>query len=96
MAKSEHKFNTKDSKEIVYYKHTPESVAKAIVIITHGMAEHAQRYDEFANFLNQNGYIVYAHDQRGHGKTAGSVEKLGFFAEKNGWQKITDDLGELI
>ena len=96
MAKSEHSFNSHDDTKIVYYKHSPEKDAKAVVIITHGMAEHAQRYDEFASFLNKNTFVVYAHDQRGHGKTAGSIEKLGFFAEKDGWQKVTDDLSELV
>ncbi|MCF6366857.1 MAG: lysophospholipase [Bacteroidales bacterium] len=96
MAKSEHTFQSHDDTKIVYYKHTPEQSAKAILIITHGMAEHAQRYDNFAGFLNENEYIVFAHDQRGHGKTAGSIEKLGFFAENNGWQKVTDDLSELV
>jgi len=96
MAKSEHKFQSNDDINIVYYKHTPEQNAKAILIITHGMAEHAQRYDGFANFLNKNGIVVFAHDQRGHGKTAGSVENLGFFAEKDGWQKVVNDLGSLI
>ena len=96
MAKSEHTFNSNDDTKIVYFKHSPGNDAKAVVIITHGMQEHAQRYDEFAEFLNKNAYVVFAHDQRGHGKTAGSVENLGFFAEKNGWQKVTDDLSELV
>ena len=96
MVKSEHTFNSHDDKKIVYYKHSPESDPKAILITTHGMEEHAQRYDEFAEFLNKNDFIVYAHDQRGHGKTAGSIENLGFFAEKNGWQKAMDDLHELV
>ena len=96
MAKSQQLFKSHDNTEIVYFKHTPEVEKKGIVIITHGMAEHAQRYDDFANFLNAKGFIVYAHDQRGHGKTAGSVDKLGFFANENGWQKVSDDLGELI
>lgn len=96
MAKLQHSFKSHDNTEIVYFKHTPETEAKAILIITHGMAEHAQRYDDFAHFLNQNAYIVYAHDQRGHGKTAGSIENLGFFANENGWQKVSDDLGKLV
>lgn len=96
MAKSQKLFKSHDNAEIVYFKHSPELDAKGVIIITHGMAEHAQRYDDFANFLNLNGFVVYAHDQRGHGKTAGSVENLGFFAKKNGWQKVTDDLGELV
>ncbi len=96
MAKSEHSFQSHDDTKIVYFKHIPEQDAKAIVIITHGMAEQAQRYDEFASFLNKSGYVVFAHDQRGHGKTAGSVDKLGFFAETDGWQKVTDDLAKLV
>ena len=96
MAKSEQSFQSHDDTKIVYFKHTPEQDAKAIVIIAHGMAEQAQRYDDFANFLNKNGYVVYALDQRGHGKTAGSLENLGFIAESNGWQKVTDDLSVLV
>ncbi len=96
MATTQQIFKTKDNKDITYFKYVPEGDKKAIIIITHGMAEHAKRYDTFAKFLNKNGYIVYAHDQRGHGKTAGSVDKLGFFAEKGGWQKVTDDLATLV
>ncbi len=96
MAKSEHTFKTEDNIKIVYFKHTCETTAKATVIIIHGMAEHAQRYDDFAGFLNKNGFNVYTYDQRGHGKTAGSIEKQGFFAEKNGWKKITSDLKKMI
>ena len=43
---------------------------KAVVQIAHGMAEHARRYDDFANFLNANGYIVFADDHRAHGMTS--------------------------
>ena len=49
---------------------------KAVVQIAHGMGEHCGRYDDFASFLNKNGYIVIAEDHRGHGKTCG-YEKRG-------------------
>ncbi len=42
---------------------------KGVVQIVHGMAEHARRYDDFANFLNKNGYICFADDHRAHGAT---------------------------
>ncbi len=51
---------------------------KAVVIIVHGMMEHCLRYKNFAEFLNEHGYIVIASDLRGHGKTAPSIDKLGF------------------
>ena len=45
-----------------------DNVDKAIgtVIISHGMAEHAGRYDDFARFLNENKYYVLAVNHRGH------------------------------
>ncbi|MCQ2603132.1 MAG: alpha/beta hydrolase, partial [Clostridia bacterium] len=44
--------------------------AKGVVQISHGMAEHARRYDNFAQFLNKNGFIVFADDHRAHGQTS--------------------------
>lgn len=52
---------------------------KAVVQIAHGMAEDAARYEDFAKFLNKNGYIVIADDHRAHGKTAQG--KLGIVPE---------------
>ncbi len=72
-----------------------EQLVKAVLQIAHGMAEHAARYDEFARFLNTHGIAVYANDHRGHGKTAGTVDNLGFLAVSEGWQKTVDDLKEL-
>ncbi|HAV92440.1 TPA: alpha/beta hydrolase, partial [candidate division WOR-3 bacterium] len=45
------------------------------VQIIHGIAEHSGRYGEFIDFLVKNGYAVYIHDQRGHGRTAGTLEE---------------------
>ncbi|MDR0855149.1 MAG: alpha/beta hydrolase [Christensenellaceae bacterium] len=39
---------------------------KGAVVISHGMAEHAERYARFASLLNANGYVVYADDHRAH------------------------------
>ena len=36
------------------------------VVIVHGMAEHADRYDDFARSLNREGYVVLADNHRGH------------------------------
>ncbi|MCT4663236.1 MAG: lysophospholipase [Tissierellales bacterium] len=63
---------------------------RGILQISHGMAEHKKRYENFAKFLNSKGFSVYAHDHRGHGKSAN--EKLGFFAYESGWEKVRDDI----
>lgn len=77
------------------WKPTNNKNAKGVIQLVHGSAEHAKRYDEFANYMNENGYIVIADDHRGHGKTAKNKEDLGFFAEENGWETIIDDLAEI-
>ncbi|MDP4091738.1 MAG: alpha/beta hydrolase [Bacillota bacterium] len=73
-------------------------IAKAVVLIIHGMGEHAGRYRAFAEFLNKSGFIVYANDLRGHGKTAVSDNELGYVG-KDGFNKIIKDeyaLAEII
>lgn len=67
---------------------------KGVVQIAHGMGEQAIRYKEFANQLVENGYIVYANDHKGHGKTAGNRASLGFIGE-NGFDSMVDDLLKL-
>jgi alpha-beta hydrolase superfamily lysophospholipase len=44
--------------------------------------------------LVDNGYVVYANDHRGHGRTAGSVERHGILGEA-GWTGLVDDLGRV-
>lgn len=79
--------------EVFVYKWAPETgtPARAVVQIAHGAAEHALRYKRFGEFLNAAGYVVYADDHRGHGKTAGSLDKAGIAGE-DGWNGMVNDL----
>jgi alpha-beta hydrolase superfamily lysophospholipase len=67
---------------------------KGLVQVVHGMAEHAGRYDRFAQALNQAGYGVVASDHRGHGQTGLRGESLGDFPE-SGWNRVVEDLSEV-
>ncbi|MGL5085119.1 MAG: lysophospholipase [Clostridium sp.] len=92
------RFKFKDSEgiEISCYKWIPDSdKIKGIVQISHGMTETALRYSEFAERLNEAGYIVYAHDHRGHGSTAKSKEELGYIADDDGFNWMVKDIKEL-
>jgi alpha-beta hydrolase superfamily lysophospholipase len=71
-----------------------DEAPKAVVMIAHGMAEHSDRYARLAQALVTAGFAVYAHDQRGHGKTA-EQGVLGHFADTDGWQKVVGDLATL-
>ncbi|MEG2453567.1 MAG: alpha/beta hydrolase [Clostridia bacterium] len=63
------KFTSFDNTILVSYLWDDVRAPKGIVQISHGMAEHARRYDDFAKYLNANGYLVYADDHRAHGNT---------------------------
>lgn len=44
---------------------------RAVVLIVHGLGEHAGRYAHVAAWLNARGFSVRAHDQHGHGQSSG-------------------------
>ena len=78
MKSSTFTFTDGDGVSIFTYRWLPDSGSpRGIVQISHGMQEHAARYAEFAAFLTQNGYAVYANDHRGHGHTAIGLDKQG-------------------
>jgi alpha-beta hydrolase superfamily lysophospholipase len=85
----------KGGTKVFVYSWLPDGKPVAVVQIVHGMAEHAARYERFAEALTKAGFAVYANDQRGHGKTAGPVEKVGWIAEKDGSELVVDDLHRL-
>jgi alpha-beta hydrolase superfamily lysophospholipase len=70
------------------------------VQIAHGMGEHSARYARLAGALTAHGWVVYADDHRGHGRTAvgldgaGPAEALGDFGP-DGWNGLVDDLALL-
>lgn len=83
-------FKSHDGKEIFLYTWDKVNNPIGVIQIFHGMAEHSARYDDFAKYLNTKGYIVYADDHRGHGKTARTVDALGYLGE-NGFDNIVKD-----
>lgn len=68
---------------------------KAAVQLVHGMAEHAGRYERFAEALNRSGYTVIASDHRGHGETGKQSDSLGDFPASGGWNRVVEDLVEV-
>ena len=90
-------FQAPDGIRVTVYHWLPEtgSQTRAVVQIAHGMAEHAARYERFARALCAAGFAVYANDHRGHGRTAGTLENLGYFAGANGWDRVVADMRQL-
>jgi alpha-beta hydrolase superfamily lysophospholipase len=100
MKSSTFKFTDRDNIEIFVYKWTPEITPKAVIQIIHGLAEHAKRYTQVAEVLCNEGYVCYANDQRGHGRTAGDLTKSTLKGNAgvlgpNGWEGVVNDVHEL-
>lgn len=77
--------------ELAYHHEEARTKPRGIVIICHGLAEHARRYRRFAEALADAGYHVFAHDHRGHGRTTAVDAPPGRFARRNGWQLVIAD-----
>ena len=69
----------------------PEGEIRAVLQIAHGMAEHLERYEPFAEVLCANGIAVYINDHLGHGKSVKNDDELGYFGKKEGWKNFIDD-----
>lgn len=72
----------------------PEGEPKAVLQIVHGMVEYIDRYDDFAKFLTEQGYVVAGDDHLGHGRSVINDSYHGYLG-KNGNSNIIADLHQL-
>ena len=69
----------------------PDRDPAAVLVISHGLAEHSGRYAQLAERLvEERGYAVYALDHRGHGRSGGERANIGRF------QYVVSDLGTFV
>ena len=91
--KQEFYYPSKDGRTKIHaIEWIPKGEVTAVLQICHGMVEYIDRYDEFARFLNENGYYVVGHDHLGHGQSVVSEDKLGFFHESKGNACVIGDI----
>lgn len=67
----EFKLECADGKQLYARVFEAES-PRGVLCVAHGLGEHGDRYQKFADFMNAHGMMVYAQDHRGHGR---NVEK---------------------
>ncbi len=72
-----------------------ETPPRAVLQIAHGICDHVGRYDHFAAWMADRGFIVVANDHLGHGKSWQDPQREGLFAEKNGWDIVLADMESL-
>ena len=77
MSHRELAWKTNDGVDIFGQVWQPEVIpARAVVCLVHGLGEHSSRYAHVAEALNKEGFIFFASDLRGHGRSGG---KRGHF-----------------
>ncbi|MGY5036861.1 alpha/beta hydrolase, partial [Streptomyces sp. 900116325] len=74
---------------IVYDVWRPDGPPTGILLLAHGLGEHARRYDHVVERLVGLGLVVYAPDHRGHGRSGGKRIEL------HDWSEFLDDLHRL-
>jgi len=97
MKREELSFDSRDQKTKIHaIQWTPVSVeVRGVIQIIHGMAEHIERYEDFAKFLGKQGFVVVLEDHLGHGKTASSSSTLGYFCEQDPATVLVRDVHRL-
>ncbi|MGG5372617.1 alpha/beta fold hydrolase [Enterococcus sp. AZ196] len=80
-----------DQKTFLQAYHWSCKEPKAVLQVTHGMAEHLMRYEPLANYLNERNVAVIGHDHLGHGA---SVEEnpQGYFHDETIKHGLVQDL----
>jgi len=73
----------------------PQTEAKAIVQLVHGMAEYILRYEPFANYLCERGFVVCGHDHLGHGDSVTNRSEWGHIPAADGKDILVGDVGRM-
>jgi len=87
-------FDSAHGVKIAAYRWDPATRPRAIVQITHGVGEYALRYAPLAEQLAVAGFVVYAHDHRGHGNSLVDGAEPGALGE-GGWAELVADIGRM-
>jgi alpha-beta hydrolase superfamily lysophospholipase len=84
ISRSERSFDGVGGVRIVYDVWEPDEDPRGVVVLCHGYAEHARRYDHVAARFGESRLATYALDLRGHGRSGGKRVYLRDISEYTG------------
>ena len=95
--KQEFYFESRDREHKIHaIRWIPEAERPVCIVqIVHGMAEYVERYEEFAAYLVERGFVVTGDDHLGHGKSVGQGGKQGYFCERDPATVLVRDVHRL-
>lgn len=89
-------FDSRDGQTKIHaVRWVPEGKVVCILQIVHGMAEYIERYEEFAQFMGEQGILVTGEDHLGHGKSVPEEGTCGYFCEQDPATVVVRDVHRL-
>lgn len=98
MRKEEFYYDSRDGKSKLHaVRWTPEDQDSivGVIQIVHGMSEYVARYEEFAGFMTERGFVVTGEDHMGHGKSVDEAGVYGYFCEQDPATVLVRDVHRL-
>ncbi|MBO7357396.1 MAG: alpha/beta hydrolase [Lachnospiraceae bacterium] len=95
MTREDFYFDSRDGVNKIHaVRWIPAGDPVAVLQIIHGMCEHVDRYEDFAKYMCEKGFLVTANDHLGHGKSI--VDNCpGYFTDKNPANVVIRDVHRL-
>lgn len=98
MVKEEFYYHSRDGRSRLHaVRYMPDDAGsiRCIIQIVHGMAEYVERYEEFARYMTDRGFVVVGDDHLGHGKSVGQDGKYGYFCGQDPATVVVRDVHRL-
>lgn len=93
MIKNEFYYPSADGKTQIHaVEWKPETEIKGVIQITHGVTEYILRYENFAEFFTQKGFVVVGNDHLGHGQSIAPNGKPMYFGPNGSWNFVVKDI----
>ena len=82
--------------KFIYEFFADNEIIKGVVVISHGMAEHINRYKWLIKQLNATGYHVVCADHLGHGKYINDGAAPGYFSDADDFEDVENNLIHIL
>lgn len=93
MTKNEFYFMSADRKTKIHaVEWLPDGKPVAVLQIAHGVTEYILRYEEFAEYFTQKGFVVVGNDHLGHGMSIDESSEPMYFGPKGSWMWVVKDM----
>lgn len=73
-------------------KWIPDTAPVGVIQISHGVTEYIERYEPFAKFMTEKGFVVVGHDHMGHGESIGENGIPMYLGPKGSWFSSANDI----